>query len=158
MMKKFNTILYRDNIAVAMHFLLGIFLSGIFIIIIYFTKIIPLDQFKEFINTEIISLSATIAGFELAGVTLLISLSGNKKLQYIRDIGSDKTIYKLFYYSILFFILSILLMIIDINLFKTIANNYIIIKDIIEYISVFLIGQGFLYFLSSIRILMLIFK
>lgn len=158
MMEKINKLLYDDRFFAIIHWIVGILIMGIVCILLKKSEIIPIGNFSLLVNTDIISLSATIAGFELAGVALLISLNGNNKFQDIKSIGSDKTIYKLFFHSIILLTLSILLMISDIYLFQTVGQEFLMYKSVMGYCSVLLFGQGLVFFLSSIRMLILIFK
>lgn len=157
-MKKINRLLYHDKYFALFHWLAGMILMALIYCIIQMSAIVPITKVSSLVNTDVISLAATISGFELAGVALLISLNGNRKFQSIKEIGSDKTIYKLFFHSIILLTLSLLIMILDINLLDTVTANYAKIKKYIEYLSVLLFGQGIVFFLSSIRMLLLIFK
>lgn len=113
------------------------------------------------INYDIVSLSGTIAGFEFAGVSILISLSGNQKLQILKDINSDKIIYQIMIYSLFFLIISIVFMVIDINIFDLteMTNEYYNeLKYIIEVISIITLELGYMLFVSSIQLLAWILK
>jgi len=157
-MKTINRLLYGDKHFAVFHWLMGLIFMGIVCFSIYLSDIVPIAKMSELVNTDIISLSATIAGFELTSVALLISLSGNQKLQSIQAIGSDKTVYKLFFYSIILLVLSLLIMVVDINVLNTAASNYEVIRNCFRYLSVILFGQGIVFFLSSIRMIAMIFK
>ena len=157
-MKKINHWLYHDKYFAFFHWMAGAIIMGIISFLIIDTGIISLGKITLLVNPEVISLSATIAGFELAGVALLISLNGNKKFQSIKDIGSDKTVYKLFFHSIILFTVSLIFMLADTTMLIDIPQEHVAIKEVIEYLSVILFSQGFVFFLSSMRMLILIFK
>lgn len=157
-MKAINKLLYHDKYFACFHWAVGIIIMAIVYLVIKQSEIVPISKIALLVNSDVISLSATIAGFELAGVALLISLNGNQKFQSIKEIGSDKTIYKLFFHSIILLTLSLLIMIIDINLLEQVSEAYVRTKKYIEYFSVALFVQGIVFFLSSVRMLLLIFK
>lgn len=158
MVKKINHLLYHDKYFALFHWVFGSILLGLICCAIHFSGIAPLSKLTSLVNNDVVSLSATISGFELAGVALLISLNGNQKFKAIKDIGSEKTIYKLFFHSIILLTLSLLVMVIDINLLKAIPKGFATAKLLIEYFSVLLFGQGIVFFISSVRMLLLIFK
>lgn len=121
---------------------------------------IPLSNMIKLINFDVISLSATIAGFEFAGVSILISLEGNKKLRAIKDIGADTIIYKTFVYSIAALLISIVFMVLDLNVFtiNTVSNVYRCSKVFIEFISLLSLEFGFICFFSSVKLISWILK
>lgn len=157
-MKRVNHLLYHDQYFALSHWIAGSIILGAICCGIHFSGIAPLSKLIALVNNDVVSLSATISGFELAGVALLISLNGNQKFKAIKEIGSDKTIYKLFFHSIILLTLSLLVMVIDINLLKAVPKDYAQAKLLIEYFAVLLFGQGIIFFVSSIRMLLLIFK
>lgn len=132
-----------------------------FIVYFIMNKIdIPLSNMIKLINFDIISLSATIAGFEFAGVSILISLEGNKKLKAIKDIGADTILYKTFIYSIVALLISIVFMVLELNVFttNTISNVYRWSKVFVEFISLLSLEFGFICFFSSMKLISWILK
>ena len=156
--KKINQLLYHDKYFALLHWIVGVVIMGLICCAIHISGIALISELTSLVNSEVISLAATISGFELAGVALLISLNGNEKFQSIKKIGSDKTIYKLFFHSIMLLTVSLLIMVFDINLLKTVPCGYAKAKEYIEYFAVLFFGQGVVFFLSSVRMLLLIFK
>ncbi len=157
-MKKITKLFYHEKYFALFHWSAGFVFRVLICTIIYVSKIIPLEKLTSLISMDVISLSATIAGFELAGVTLLISLNEDRKFQSIKDISSDKTIYKLFFHSIILLTVSLVTMLIDISLLNNIAQGYLKVKGVIEYVAIVLFVQGLMFLLSALRMLVLIFK
>ena len=140
------------------HFLICIVLCSVFIVIVWGLRLFELKKFTELVNIDIINLSATIAGFEFAGVSILISLDGNRKMQLLKKLDNDRIIYKIFVYSIATFLLSIIIMIADINLLKYIKTDYALLRHILRIISIYFFALGFLLFLSSMKLTSWILK
>ncbi len=114
------------------------------------------------INDNTVSISAAIAGFVFAGVSIFISMEGSKKMDTIKSIGKDAVIYHILICSIVFFTLSLLLMIVSINLFdispEVITKTQSVVKSIIEWFSLYGLLLGFIYFLSSLKLISWIFN
>ena len=56
------------------------------------------------INNDTVSISAEMAGFVFAGMSIFISLDGNKKMQTIKKLEVDIIIYYILILSILFLV------------------------------------------------------
>lgn len=152
MADKINKWVYGDH-SFLVHFLICCVLCGVFVAIISLFKLFPLEKFSELVNSEVISLSATVAGFEFAGVSILISLDGNKKMQVLKKIDGDTIVYKIFIYSIVAFLISIIIMISDINLLKHVKVDYSLLRYILQSISIYFFALGFLFLLSSMKLM-----
>lgn len=136
----------------------SIFIIGLFI------KLCDLEfnRLLFLINDNTVSISATIAGFVFTGVSIFISMEGSKKMNVIKSIDKDNVIYHILICSIVFFTLSLLLMIIRINLLdissEVITKIQNIVKSIIEWSSLYALLLGFIYFISSLKLISWIFK
>lgn len=123
---------------------------------------IQFDKLFSIINDSTISLSAAIAGFVFAGMSILISMDGSKKMKTVKAIGKDNIIYNILIASIIFFVISLLLMLIDINVLIFDITKIILIqkilKLIIEITSIYSFILGFVFFFSSLRLIYWIFK
>lgn len=146
------------------HWLLAhMMLLFIFNVIIYktFERLGVVNNIVKLINSEMISLSGTVAGFEFAGVSIFISLEGNKKMKILKDIKSEWIIYKIIIYSIVFLVISIICMVIKLHIFdlpKIVNNAYCIFNNIIASLSIITLELGYLLFISSIIFLAWILK
>ena len=152
MVNKINNWIYGNHFFFA-HFLICSVLCGMFVGVVSVFNLFPLEKFSELVNSDIISLSATVAGFEFAGVSILISLDGNKKMQVLKKIDEDSIIYKIFIYSIVAFLISIIIMVSDINLLKYVNVDYSLLRHIFQSISIYFFALGFLFFLSSMKLM-----
>ena len=80
----------------------------------------------------------------------------------IKTIGKDNIIYNILIASIVFFVISLLLMLIDINVLNFDITKMILIqktlKLIIEIVSIYSFILGFVFFFSSLRLIYWIFK
>ena len=123
---------------------------------------IQFDKLFSIINDSTISLSAAIAGFVFAGMSIFISMDGSKKMNTVKAIGKDNIIYNILIASIVFFVISLLLMLIDINVLNFDITKMILIqktiKLIIEIVSIYSFILGFVFFFSSLRLIYGIFK
>ena len=123
---------------------------------------IQFDKLFSIINDTTISLSAAIAGFVFAGMSIFISMDGSKKMNTVKAIGKDNIIYNILIASIVFFVISLLLMLIDINILNFDITKMILIqktlKLIIEIVSIYLFILGFVFLFSSLRLIYWIFK
>ena len=156
MFKKINRFLYGDHSYYIAHVLMGIIIMACIWLLIRFVFSQPTDIVLHLISNDMVGLSASLLGFQLAGVSILISLDGNKKLNLLREIKSDTMIYKIFISSIMMFLISIVLMLIFMNLFPTepnIAGKLLYGKLLVGYCSVVTFFFGMVFLFSSIRLL-----
>lgn len=156
MLKRIYRWIYGDYSFYVAHIFIGIIIMASIGALLRFAFKQPINVVLRLISEDTIGLSASLLGFQLAGVSILISLDGNKKLSLLREIESDTMIYRIFISSITMFLLSIILMLISLNFFPdglVVAGKPLYGKLIINYCSVvsFLFGMVFLF--SSIRLL-----
>ena len=80
----------------------------------------------------------------------------------VKAIGKDNIIYNVLISAIVFFVVSLLLMLIDINVLNfNIAKIILmqkIVKLVIEVISIYTFLLGFVFFFSSLKLIYWIFK
>ena len=109
------------------------------------------------ISKDTIFLSATIAGFVFAGMSIFISLDGNKKMLTISSIGSENIIYGVLIVSVTSFIISMLLMGLDLVVFniniEQMSKPQLIVKTITQWSSIYSLLFGYLVFLSSLKLI-----
>ena len=121
-----------------------------------------INTLKLLINNDTVSISAELAGFVFAGISIFISLDGNKKMQTIKKLEIDNIIYYILILSILFLVISVVLMLVDINLFvpanETFSIRQTIAENIIQWFALYCMLSGLLYFISSLQIFFWIFK
>lgn len=155
MIKKFGRWLYGDKSYYFAHIVIGVLFMAFIGSFIYFGLNRPLDVVLEIISDNTIALSASLLGFQLAGVSILLSLGSNSKLETLRDISSDSMVYKIFLSSVSMFLISIILMIAELNLFKNLppSPRSLQVKSIIGYASVASFAFGMVFLFSSIRLL-----
>lgn len=159
MKNKIERLLYGDH-WFFVHFVISVLFAAI---IFALTKLIGIkyDEWLKLINVDTISLSASIAGFVFAGMSIFISMEGSKKMATIKAIGKANIIYCILICSIAFFVISLLLMLLDINVLCFTPNQItlvqIIVKHIIEWLSLYTFLLGFIYFFSSIKLIYWIF-
>lgn len=160
MKEKFDRICYGSHWA-ACHVLISIVASAIIVFAMQICNV-QFDKLFSIINESTISLSAAIAGFIFAGMSIFISMDGSKKMNTVKAIGKDNIIYNILIASIVFFVISLLLMLIDINVLNADITKMIliqkIIKLIIEIISIYSFLLGFVFFFSSLKLIYWIFK
>lgn len=160
MKEKFDRILYGSHWAVS-HVLISIVASAIVLASMQICKI-QFDKLFSIINDSTISLSAAIAGFVFAGMSIFISMDGSKKMNTVKAIGKDNIIYNILIASIVFFVISLLLMLIDINVLNVDITKMILIqkilKLIIEIVAIYSFLLGFVFFFSSLKLIYWIFK
>lgn len=142
------------------HTLFSILISFMLVAILALLRL-DINILKSLINNDTVSISAELAGFVFAGMSIFISLDGNKKMSTIKKVGKDNIIYCILILSIVLLVLSVVLMLIDINVLND--NNIVtiqqsVVKDIIQWISLYCMLSGFLYFMSSLQIVFWIFK
>jgi hypothetical protein len=123
---------------------------------------IQFEKIYSIINENTISLSTAIAGFVFAGMSIFISMDGSKKMSTIKSIGKDNIIYNILIASIVFFVISLLLMLIDINILTFDMTKILLVQKIIkvitEIVSVYAFLLGFIFFFSSLKLIYWIFK
>lgn len=156
MFKKINRLIYGDHSYYMVHILVGIIIMACIWLLLRFGFNQPTDIVLHLISNDTVGLSASLLGFQLAGVSILISLDGNKKLRLLREIESDTMIYKIFISSITMFLISIVLMLISMNLFPTepnIAGKLLCGKLFVDYCSIVTFSFGMVFLFSSIRLL-----
>lgn len=156
MFKKVNRLIYGDRSYYIAHILISIIIMTCTCLLLHFRFNQPIDIVLHLISNDTIGLSASLLGFQLAGVSILISLDGNKKLCLLREIKSDTMIYKIFISSITMFLFSIVLMLISINFVpveSNITREVLCVKLIVDYCSVVTFCFGMVFLLSSIRLL-----
>lgn len=160
MKEKLERILYGNHWAVC-HVLISIVVCAIIVVLVKICSI-QFDKLFSIINDSTISLSAAIAGFVFAGMSIFISMDGSKKMNTVKAIGKDNIIYNILIASIVFFVISLLLMLIDINVLNFDITKMIFIqktiKLIIEIVSIYSFILGFVFFFSSLRLIYWIFK
>ena len=159
-MKKFERYFYSDKWKTA-HLLVSLCI-GAFLIGFLQMCHIPVTKLFSIINDSTISLSAAISGFVFAGMSIFISMDGNKKMVTVKAIGKDNIIYGILIASIFSFLVSLLLMFMDINILCFEATKLIvvqkIIKLIVEIASVYFFLLGFIFFFSSLKLIYRIFE
>lgn len=152
MLRKLRGWVYGDKSYYLAHLIIGVVVIAL--IRICFDHVLeqPIAVILELISDNTVSLSAALLGFQLAGVSVLIALDGNKKLSILKEIESDTMVYKVFLSSIIMFLVSIVLMLVYLYVF---ANEMacIIIKNGIGYASLITLLFGFVFLFSSIRLL-----
>lgn len=160
MKEKFDRILYGSNWAI-FHILISIVASAIVLLLMQICNI-QFDKLFSIINDSTISLSAAIAGFVFAGMSIFISMDGSKKMNTVKAIGKNNIIYSILIASIVFFVISLLLMLIDINILTVDITKMILIqkilKLIIEIVAIYSFLLGFVFFFSSLKLIYWIFK
>lgn len=148
--------IYGDHSYYIAHIVVGAIVMGCIWGLIHFIFKQPLNVVLRLISNETVGLSASLLGFQLAGVSILISLEGNKKLALLKEIESDTMIMKIFISSISMFLLSIILMIMSLNFFEDsieIVNFIWYCKTMVDYCSVIFFVLGIVFLFSSIRLL-----
>ena len=158
MFKKINRLIYGDHSYYIAHILIGIIIMVCIWLLLRFGFNQPTDIVLHLISNDTVGLSASLLGFQLAGVSILISLDGNKKLRLLREIESDTMIYKIFISSMTMFLLSIMLMLMSLNLFaftdeSNVTEMLLHSKSIIDYCSIVTFFFGMVFLFSSIRLL-----
>lgn len=156
MFKRVNRLIYGDHSYYIAHIIVGIIIIAFIWLLFRFGFNQPIDIVLHLISNDTVGLSASLLGFQLAGVSILISLDGNKKLRLLREIESDTMIYKIFISSITMFLISIVLMLISMNLFPVepdIPGKLLCGKLFVGYCSVVTFFFGMVFLFSSIRLL-----
>ncbi len=156
MLKKIKRLIYGDNSYYIAHILIGIIFMACIWLLLRFGFNQTTDIVLHLISNDAVELSASLLGFQLAGVSILISLGGNKKLHLMQEIESDTMIYKIFISSITMFLISIVLMLISMNLFPAepnMAGKLLCGKLFVGYCSVVTFFFGLVFLFSSIRLL-----
>lgn len=156
MINKLEHWAYGDHSYYITHILIGTFVMICVLSLLHFYFKQSIDIILCLVSNDTIELSASLLGFQLAGVSILISLNGNKKLKLLRQIESDTMIYKIFISSITMFLLSILLMLASLNFFPkglVLEKKILYGKMIVSYGSIVTFSFGMVFLLSSIRLL-----
>ena len=156
MFKKINRLIYGDHSYYIAHIFIGIIIMACIWLLFWLAFNQPTDIVLHLISNDTVGLSASLLGFQLAGVSILISLDGNKKLRLLRAIESDTMIYKIFISSIIMFLISIVLMLISMNLFPAepnITGKMLCGKRFVGYCSIVTFSFGMVFLFSSIRLL-----
>lgn len=156
MFKKINRLIYGDHSYYIAHIFIGIIIMACMWLSLRFGFNQPTDIVLQLISNDTVGLSASLLGFQLAGVSILISLDGNKKLRLLREIESDTMIYKIFISSITMFLVSIVLMLTSMNCFPAdpnIVGKLLCGKLFVGYCSIVTFFFGMVFLFSSIRLL-----
>lgn len=145
----------------AAHLVLSVVSAGTIIGVLWICDI-PLCKLLSIINNDTTMLSASIGGFLFAGMSILISVNDNKKLAILKELGKENIIFRILICSILCFMISMVLMVIDIKLFSFDSNVIEIIpktiKGVSETLSLFILWVGLVYLFSSLKIFYFLFK
>ena len=116
----------------------------------------------KLISKDTITLSASMAGFVFAGMSIFVSLDGNKKMSTIASVGQDNIIYSILIFSVSLFVSSLLLMGIDLVVFnisiEQISSVQMLAKSIVEWASIYTLLLGFLCFLSGLKLIHWVLK
>lgn len=143
------------------HIVLSLLIAAVYFVALRFCNI-DYNKTLSIICSDTISLSAAVAGFVFAGMSIFISMEGSKKMTTIKSVGKDNIIYSILISSIVFFVLSLLLMGLVLTVFditvEEISTKQIVIKSIIEWSSILSLLLGFVFFLSSVKLVYWIFK
>ena len=81
--------------------------------------------------------------------------------KYSTDSNVYRDIYQIMIYSVLFLIISIMLMVIDINIFNSIDTTnktYTKLKQFVDVVAIIALELGYMLFISSIKLLFWILK
>lgn len=144
-----------------MHFIVSLVLCAVYVLFLWMSNI-ELSATLSIINGDTISLSAALAGFVFAGISIFISMEGSKKMDTIKSIGKANIIYSILIASVVFFVVSLLMMGMDLTVFKinadTITLRQEIIKAVLEWGSIFSLLLAFVFFLSGLELIRWIFR
>ena len=155
MIEKINRWMYGENWAFA-HLVKSL---GLFLALMISLLILRMDfsTILSIINEDTISLSATIAGFVFAGMSIFISMSENAKMKTVTSIGQAHIIYGILVCSVVSFVLSLLMMGSVLTIFNIdpmkITLSQKIVKIVLEWGSVYSIISGFVFFFSSLKLM-----
>lgn len=160
MKDKIERCLYEDC-WLYVHTIISILIAGIVFTILKLIDV-QFNKLLNIINSDTISLLAAMAGFVFAGMSIFISTDGAKKMNTIKSIGKAHIIYNILIGSIVSFVVSMLLMLIDINVLCFFVDKMTsiqkTIKCIIEWLSLYTFLFGFICFFSSLKLIYWIFK
>ena len=151
MLTKLGRFLYGDKTYYITHVFVGFVVMSVVVAVIQCIAKQPLETVLALCSYDIIGLSASLLGFQLAGVTILISLDGNKKLSMLKKIDSSTMIYKIFISSMTMFLISIIFTLVYLSCFS--ARDCSLIRQLIGYASVCTFTWGLVFLCSSIRLL-----
>lgn len=160
MIEKINRWMYGENWAFA-HLVKSL---GLFLALMISLLILRMDfsTILSIINEDTISLSATIAGFVFAGMSIFISMSENAKMKTVTSIGQAHIIYGILVCSVVSFVLSLLMMGSVLTIFNIDPTKITLlqkaVKAVFEWGSVYYFLSGFVYFFSSLKLMYGILK
>lgn len=153
MKRNIGRFVYGDSTYFVAHIIIGVIAAALIVLTLFFAFGKSYCVVLNIISYETIALSASLLGFQLAGVSILIASTGNKKLQLLAGIQSDIMIYKVFVSSISMFLVSILLMLISLNLLVGTEEKFAQGKEFVDYCSVATFFYGMIFLFSSIKLL-----
>lgn len=153
MWRKARGLLYGDKSYYFSHLLLGTVIAITITLFILFVLKHPARVMLQLISDETIALSAALLGFQLAGVSVLIALDGNKKLSLLKEIESDSMLYKVFLSSITMFLISIVTMLFYLYILGEAGACTPLFYGVIGYGSLLALLFGFVFLFSSINLL-----
>lgn len=160
MIDKIDRFMYGTHFLFA-HVLISFIVILIGIIVSAITNISVIN-ILNLIDENTVSISAELAGFEFAGMSIFISLSGNKKLEVIKSTGQEGIIYKIIIISIVCFVISVILMLFSINVLQTLNLTSKIVAMWLRYIvdwgSLYALLLGYISFISSLRFISWVMK
>jgi len=145
-------LLYHNNYSIVTHVALCVIICLLFAILVFKFDVFPIYVFTRLIDMQIVMLSSTIAGFELAAVSLLLSMPGNKKWKALIRVRGDLMMFRILLRSSYYLVVSSVLMVFDIYILANIMK-YKTFQTAIQVISIFLLILGLSLFLSGLRAL-----
>lgn len=144
-----------------MHFIVSLVLCAIYVLFLRLSNI-EISSTLSIINGDTISLSAALAGFVFAGISIFISMEGSKKMNTIKSIGKANIIYSILIASVVFFVISLLLMGMYLTVLNikadTITLRQEFIKVILGWGSIYSLLLAFVFFLSGLELIRWIFR
>lgn len=139
-----------------MHFIVSLVLCAIYVLFLRLSNI-EISSTLSIINGDTISLSAALAGFVFAGISIFISMEGSKKMDTIKSIGKANIIYSILIASVVFFVISLLLMGVYLTVLNikadTITLRQEFIKAILGWGSIYSLLLAFVFFLSGLELI-----
>lgn len=82
--KKIGRWIYGDRSYYVAHILIGAIVMSAICALLHFLLKQPLNVVLRLISIDVVELSAALLGFQLAGVSILISIDGNRKLVLLK--------------------------------------------------------------------------
>lgn len=160
MIDKIDRFIYGPHFLFA-HILVSIIVILIGVMVSAITNISVIN-ILNLIDENTVAISAELAGFEFAGMSIFISLSGNKKLEVIKATGQEGIIYKIIIISIVCFLISVILMLFSINVLQTLNLTSKIVATwfsyIVDWTSLYALLLGYISFISSLRFISWVMK